>query len=205
MPAFSILSTLPKAIPLHRAILGGIALLSAGVALGMTLAEMSGPTLASAPDTAPRGSGLTNSATDEAAPLRSGQIADQMRGSQDRSSALQSAGPLSTAGPLQQAGPIDGQLASVAGVLPQLPGEVAGMREAATPADRWTALNNQVASILNAGTPTPETLTQLVSLVNNVPPTGPSSALPNGGPGTTPSVTPLPPTVYEGTNKTSPN
>lgn len=199
------LPTLPKAIPLRRAILGGIALLSAGVALGMTLAEMSGPTLASAPDPAPRGSGLTNTATDVSNPLSTGQLADLMRGSQERSSVLQSSGPLNTAGPLQATGPIDGQLASVAGAVPLLPGDVPGMREATTAAERWTVLNNRVANVLNAGTPTPETLTQLVSLVNGVTPAGPSPILPNGGPGTTPSVTPLPPPIYEGTNKASPN
>ena len=191
-----------RAIPLRRAIVGGVALLIAGVTLGMVLGEMSGPSMASAPNASPRKEAeLTNMATEPSNPLTTGQLADLMRGSQERGSTLQSVVPLNTADPLQRTGPINGLLASAAGAMPLMPGEIA------TPADRWTALNDRVANVLNNGAPTREVLEQLVGLVNDTPPAAPSPIVQAGGPGSPPIAppTPLPPPVYEGINKASPN
>ena len=188
------LSTEPtKSIPLRRAILGGAALLSAGLALGLALGEMSGPSLASAPTPAPAKPGeLTNMGTDPSGQPSTGGLSDLARGSQDREASLQSTAPFEIGQPLQKTGPIYGQIAS-AGAMPLMP-QVG-----------WNELNDRVVTVLNTGTPTAESLEQLVKLVSATPPTTPSPIVQTGGPGATPAIGPLPPTVYEGTNKASPN
>lgn len=191
--------TSSRSISLGRALVGGIALLATGLTLGVLVGQMSVPTLASAPTRAPGKEADLLNVGEAASPLATGQLADLMRGSQERGSALQSSGPLDTAQPLQKTGPISGLLAS-AGAMPLLPGDTAA------PVDRWAALNDRVATVLGNGTPTREALEQLVGLVNETSPTGSPIVL-TGGPVPPPIAppTPLPPPIYEGINKASPN
>lgn len=186
----------PKSIPLSRAILGGVALLSAGIALGLMLGEMSGPSLASAPNPPPAKSGeLTNTAPESSLPLAKGALAELARNSQERDSGLQSSAPLEIGQPLQRTGPINGLMASAAGMMP-------------LPTGTMETLNDRVALALGTGTPTPETLEQLVSLVNAATPSATATSSPIvqvGGPTATPNSGPLPPPIYEGLNKASLN
>ena len=187
--------TSSRMIPLRRALAGGLALLATGVTIGVLVGQMSEPSLASAPNPPPRKEAeLTNTGGDAAQPLSRGQLSDLARGSQERDQSLQSTAPLEIGQPLQRTGPIGNQMAS-AGAMPL-------MREVG-----WADLNERVANVLNAGTPTRESLEQLVSLVNDAPPATPAPIVQTGGPGTLSVTTPLPPTVYDGnnSNKASPN
>lgn len=184
-----------RAISLGRAIVAGIALLATGVTLGVLVGQTSAPTQASAPKAPAREEAdLVNTATDAAPPLGRGQLSDLMRGSQERDSSLQTTAPLEIGQPLQRTGPINGQMLAAAGAMPLLPRDTA-----------WTELNDRVAGVLANGVPTREALEQLVGLVNDTPASSP--VVQAGGPGPSPiaSPTPLPPPVYESTNKASPN
>lgn len=184
----------PKSIPLNRAVLGGIALLSAGIALGLMLGEMSGPSLASAPNPPSAKPGeLTNTAPESSGPLATAPLADLARGSQERDSGLPTTAPLEIGQPLQRTGPISGLFAASAGMMPLPTGEA-------------ETLNDRVALLLGSAAPTPESLEQMVTLVNAAPPsaTATSSAIVSA-PTATPDPGPLPPPIYEGVNKASLN
>ena len=186
----------PKSIPLNRAVLGGIALLSAGIALGLMLGEMSGPSLASAPNPPLAKPGeLTNSAPESPGPMATAPLADLARGSQERDGVLPSTAPLEIGQPLPRTGPLGGLFAASAGMMP-------------LPTGQAETLNDRVALVLGAGTPTPESLEQMVMLVNAAPPSAiapPSPIVSVGGPTTTRIPGPLPPPIYEGVNKASLN
>ena len=184
----------PKSVPLNRAVLGGIALLSAGIALGLMLGEMSGPSLASAPNPSPAKPGeLTNTAPESSGPLATAPLADLARGSQERDGMLPSTAPLEIGQPLQRTGPISGLFAASAGMMP-------------LPTGQAETLNERVALVLASGAPTPESLEQMVTLVNAAPPSITATSSPIvSAPTATPTPGPLPPPIYEGVNKASLN
>lgn len=191
--------TSSRTITPGRALVAGVLLLATGITLGVLVGQTSGTTLASAPRTAPGNQADLLNVGEPSSPLATGQRANLVRGSQESDPSLPSSGPLNSAQPVQMTGPISGLLAS-AGAMPLLPGDTAA------PVDRWAALNDRVATVLGNGTPTRETLEQLVGQVNDSPPAASPIVL-TGGPGTPPIAppTPLPPPIYEGINKASPN
>ena len=186
----------PRTISLAHALIAGAGLLALGLVIGLLIGESAAPTAAAT---------LINRADDAAPPLPQVLRPDPDRSAfLERSNVLQSMGPLNRTDPLQRTGPINGTIAwNAPGVQPA---ETAALvRDWAVAPEGWEAVNNTVVNTLRQGPATPSVLAQLVSAVTAVTPASPPPAGGFAGPGTVQVPTVLPPTVYDPTQRASPN